>query len=221
MSISDASGIINQPANMAAFSAVHWWQGVGGELETHSIGRDAEGFLRPHLDPQTGKWHLGLEWAEPRDVRKVVVRFADPSRILGDPQVQYWRHNWPTPAPERWPGARRGWIGRDDPWNGHWVAVKAERRNDGATYTFEFEPVDIPELKAGIETMMAAMPSAMRHGLRSQAAAIPAVLEQAEHYLARFRRTLKIRVYGSADGGPPTITDVEVYTCAIWREREL
>ncbi|MEA3345133.1 MAG: hypothetical protein U9Q78_02630 [Chloroflexota bacterium] len=108
MSVSKVQEMINQPVDVAAFAALHWWQGTGRELEVHLIERDAEGLLHPHLDPQTGEWHLGLEWEEPRNVRQVVVRFAAAADIPNDLRVQYWRHNWPTPAPERWPGARRG-----------------------------------------------------------------------------------------------------------------
>jgi hypothetical protein len=213
--------MIGQPVNVAAFAAMRWWHGAGRDLEAHPVGRDGEGLLHPHLDSQTGEWHLGLEWDEPRYVRKVVVRFADAENVPDDLQVQYWRHNWPTPAPERRAGARRGWIGRDDPWNGHWVTVKADVHREGETCVFRFDPVDIPELEAGILTLMSSVPSAMRQGLRHYLWTIPETLENAEHYLASFRRTLKLRVQGATAGDPPAIADVGAYTDSAWKEETL
>jgi len=217
MMTSNAQEMVGQSVDAAAFAAVHTWRGAGRELEVHPVEPDADGLLHPCVDPQTGEWHIGLEWERPRDVQRVVVRFAEDTRPPDDLQVQYWRNNWPTPAPERWPGARRGWIGQDDPWNGHWVTVKAEvRHEDDRTAVFVFDPVDLPELRAGLERTMAALPSAVSHGLRYQAQMISRALEEAEHYLARFRRTLKLRLVGTGDA--PALAGLEAYTASIWRE---
>jgi hypothetical protein len=195
MSKTNLDALIGQPVNLAEFARLCWWEGEGTHLRFEPIERDADGLLRPHQDAVSGEWHLGLEWEAPRDVRRVVVRFAT-SNVPQDVRAQYWRKNWPTVAPERRPGARRGWIGRDDPWHGEWQAVRAARTIEGGTCTFVFDPVDLAELRS---------PGAAEQ------------LEQAEHYLARFRRTLKLRIVGS---GPdvPLVAGIEAYSTATWRE---
>jgi len=134
----------------------------------------------------------------PRDVRRVVVRFVN-ANIPKEIRAQYWRKNWPTIAPERLPGARRGWIGRDDPWHGEWQTVRAEQIVGEKSCTWVFDPVDLGELRF--------------RGAAEQ-------LEQAEDYLARYRRTLKLRVVG-AGKVVPLIENVEVYSTAVWREGEI
>ena len=92
-------------ADLALFARVCWWTGVEPrELRVHEIAPDSDGHLRPARVPDTNVWHIGLEWDMPRDVRRVVVRYA--GDVPPDLVVQYWRKNWPTPAPERRPGVR-------------------------------------------------------------------------------------------------------------------
>ncbi|TFG67156.1 MAG: hypothetical protein E4H27_09335, partial [Anaerolineales bacterium] len=190
--------LMNVAVDLAQFAKTRWWTGTQRhDLEIHPLNPDAGGILIPAQDPQSGAWHWGLEWTEPRDVRQVVVQF------VGDPppnvQIQYWQNTWPTPAPERLPGARRGWIGRDDPWHGQWVTARGEQNIEGTIVTFTFDPVDLPELQ----------------GIRSSAQ-----LEQAEHYLVRFRRTLKVRIvcYGAQ---PPNIAELHAYSDTRWLEGEV
>jgi len=186
--------------DLSRFAQVRWWTGTERhDLYVHEIEPDADGLLRPACDPETGEWHVGLEWQEPRDVRQVVVGYAGLSDVPPHLRVQYWHKNWPTPAPERRPGAGRGWIGRDDPWHGAWTTVRAEKEVDGNTCTFTFDPIDLPEL-----------------GGREMASAV-AQLNEAEHYLARFRRTLKIRLV-SGGGEQPVIAALHTYSGTRWRE---
>ncbi|MEA3345134.1 MAG: hypothetical protein U9Q78_02635 [Chloroflexota bacterium] len=91
-------------------------------------------------------------------------------------------------------------------------------QKDGRTYTYIFDPVDISELRAGIEAAMSSVPSAMRSGLRRQLRAIPETLERAEDSLACFRSTLKIRLVGTGD--PPAIAEIRAYTDSTWQEEE-
>ena len=185
----------NPLINLVEFARTRWWTGTDRhDLRAHDIAPDADGLLRPTRDPESGAWHLGLEWDEARDVRQVVVRFAGDAPP--DLYVQYWQHTWPTPAPERRPGARRGWIGRDDPWHGRWVTVRAEKVTAGDVVTFTFDPVDLPELR----------------GVMSAAQ-----LEETEHYLARFRRTLKLRLVCGGDV-QPVIAELCIYSGTRWRE---
>jgi hypothetical protein len=217
--MSDTAIQVGQPVDVVPFGSLRGWRGALHDLEVHDVQPDAAGLLRPHVDPQSGQWHLGVEWDEPRDVRQVVVRFPPGAPVPADLRVEYWRHSWPTPAPERWVGARRGWIGRDDPYNGHWVTAKAELRREGSVCTFVFDPVDIPELRAGAEAFMATLPSAVRGALGYYSSFVRENLEESEHFLARFRRTLKIRVAGS--GEPPALAALEATTDAVWQEEEV
>lgn len=183
------------PVDLARFAWVRWWTGTERhDLHTHDLRPEADGTFSPGCDPQSGEWQIGLEWPEPRDVRQVVVDFAD--GVPADVRVEYWRKNWPTPAPERRPGARRGWIGRDDPWHGQWTAGRAVKTIAGTKCSFTFDPIDLPEI-GDVEQ-----------------------LNEAEHYLARFRRTLKVRLVGSLSGGkaPPRVAGLHAYSSSVWRE---
>ena len=188
----------NPLVDLAEFARTRRWTGTERhDLRAYDAVPDADGLLRPVRDPESGAWHLGLEWDEPRDVRQVVVCFA--GAAPPDVRVQYWQHVWPTPAPERRPGARRGWIGRDDPWHGRWVTARADTVVAGSTVTITFDPVDLPELR----------------GVMSAAQ-----LEAAEHYLARFRRTLKLRLVCGGDA-QPVIAALHVYSGTRWREGDI
>jgi hypothetical protein len=183
------------PVDLAPFAWVRWWTGTERhDLHTHDLPPEADGTFLPGYDPQSGEWQIGLEWPEPRDIRQVLVRFTD--HAPSDLRVEYWRKNWPTPAPERRPGARRGWIGRDDPWHGRWTVARAAKTMEGTKCSFTFDPVDLPEI-GDVEQ-----------------------LNEAEHYLARFRRTLKVRLVGSLHGKstPPRVAELHAYSSSVWRE---
>ncbi len=180
--------------NLADFACVQWWEGAAPDgLSVHEILPDVDGCLAP-VRAADGLWHLGLEWEEPRDIARVAIAYM--GAVPPDVYIQYWQNNWPTPAPERRPGARRGWIGRDDPWHGRWVTVRAQCLVENQTCTFIFDPVDIPELR-GVRTWEA--------------------LEEAEDYLAPFRRTLKLRIL-SGGTDQPTIRAIEATGRSRWRE---
>lgn len=186
---------VGQPINLAEFAAWRWWQGSERhDLVSHGATRGADGLCQAQRDPGTGLWHLGLEWDEPRDIRRVVAQLAAGSKAPADFCVQYWQHSWPTPAPERLPGARRGWIGRDDPWHGRWVTARGAKSMTDDVCIFEFDPIDLAELGGdAVET-----------------------LNNAEHYGARFRRALKIRL-ASAVPEPFAVQDIAAYSGSIWQ----
>ncbi len=184
-----------QHVNLAPFSAVRWWTGAERyDLRVHDIAPTPGGY-RPARHPDTGEWHIGLEWGEPQTVAQVTVRYAAGQSIAPGLRVKYWRKNWPTIAPERMPGARRGWIGSDDPWHGSWTTIRAERSVHGALCTFTFDPVDLAEIRD-----------------RRQ-------LEEAEDYQAPFRRTLKIRLVCGGDE-TPLIQEIRAFSPAVWQEME-
>jgi len=185
------------PIDLADFAVRRRWTGSQGhELCAYPVQTAADGVWIPEFDSESGKWHAGLEWEEPRDIRRVAVCFADADGIPADIVVQYWRRNWPTPGPERRPGARRGWIGVDDPWHGEWVTVRAARTVSNSCCEFVFDPIDLGEVG--------------RQGGADQ-------LVEAADYLARFRRTLKIRVVAGGEE-LPRITCMHAYSDARWAE---
>jgi hypothetical protein len=189
---------VGKPVDLAEFATVRWWTGTEKQdLHAHDLQPGPDGAWQPARDPETGQWHIGLEWEDARDVRSVIVRFA--GAPPPDLKVQYWRKVWPTVAPERRAGARRGWIGRDDPWHGEWVTVRGETNSKTNWWRITCDPIDLPELggRSGVER-----------------------LEEAENYLAIFRRALKIRVVCRGEA-QPVITGLEAYGAAVWEERQI
>jgi hypothetical protein len=181
--------------NLVHSASLRWWEGtIPHDLRAHELSPDEAGYLRPVWVDEGDAWHLGLEWESVRDVRQVVVTYVD--EVPSDLEIQYWQRNWPTPAPERRPGARRGWIGQDDPWHGRWVTVRAARVIVDRTCTITFDPVDLPELRRWTTWEK---------------------LEEAEEYLAPFRRTLKLRLVsrGCCSGEKqPVIEQLGVFSAA-------
>jgi len=190
-----ASGpVVGQAVDLAPFAWVRWWSGAERHsLAPHDLAREADGCYHPAFDPETGAWHLGLEWPEPQNVRQVVVRFADPGAANTDLRVEYWRKSWPTPAPERRPGAHSGWFEADDPWNGSWTIVRAAKTIAGDTCTFTFDPLDLAELRNVKQ------------------------LNEAGDYLAPFRRTLKIRLVWPRRADP-LVRETHVFADGVWQD---
>lgn len=190
---------VNTRMDLVPFAHVRWWVGEDPHtLRAYDIAPDADGLFRPAWDASTGVWQIGLEWREPRDVRQVSIRFTSPDEVSNDLRVQYWQHGWPTPAPERLPGARRGWIRRDDPWHGRWVTARGNASVVGEIFAFEFDPLDSPELGPGTEQQVV----------------------EAEHYLARFRRTIKLCILGRS-AEPPRVAGLHAYSASTWREGQV
>src|SRR5688572_11855110 len=83
---------IGSPVDIAAFANHRYWTGTQGlDLCNHDIEPDSQGRLHPVNDPETGEWHLGLEWDTPHDVWQVVVDFTNARSIRDDLRVQYWQ----------------------------------------------------------------------------------------------------------------------------------
>jgi len=142
---------------------------------------------------QHQKAEIVLEWEEPRDVRRVVLAFAGEAPDPAAVRVEYWQRNWPQPDPESLDGTRRGWIGQDDPFHGRWVEPRGGRRREDGALICEFDPLDALELP----------------DVRD--------LEQRPGYLARYRRTLKLRVAVADTPGvfkTPGVSRVSVYSDA-------
>ncbi|PYV26664.1 MAG: hypothetical protein DMG24_06570, partial [Acidobacteria bacterium] len=78
----------------------------------------------------------GVEWDEPRVVRRVEVDFSGAGNVPaeGALSVEYWVSNWP-PLP------RGGWTKTDTPWQGEWRKIMARREVNGERAIFRFQPL--------------------------------------------------------------------------------
>ena len=109
-----------------------------GEIRTWDAGKD-----------------IGVLWEDPRDIVKVVVRFADGEQVP-DPstvKLQYWQSQWPEQrAPrEAAPESKiSGWIYAGDWFQGKWHDADADLKTEGDTWTYTFRPLnarEFPDLK--------------------------------------------------------------------------
>lgn len=180
--------------------AFYWNDGQGKDLNSYpikpQIGDEGNSIWLPVKDEKTGEWHLGFEWSEPRDIQGVLftcLNEACQCRPL-DFKVEYWNKNWPIPNPERLQGARRGWIGIDDPFHGEWIRARGETRINNAVHSFTFDPLDLAEIHR------------------------PQDLEWAEDFNVCYRRTLKLRLVFRGDV-QPVITSLKILSTACLQEK--
>ena len=137
--------------------------------------------------PNAGEWNLGAEWGEPVAVEAVELEAGD-LRVEPMLRVEYWLSSWPTPALERFDGARRGWVESDDPWHGRWAQARGEwKGGPNGELEWRFDPLDWLELA---EPDRGAATGALLPGGRD----VLSQLEWAEDFQARFRKTLKVRL---------------------------
>ncbi|MCE5226437.1 MAG: hypothetical protein LLG05_11355 [Porphyromonadaceae bacterium] len=82
---------------------------------------------------------ITLQWEEPRDIYKVIVKTSHPSELLNN-KIQYWNNNWPqkrVPKGEVDAGSL-GWSAQDDWFNGEWknADTRTEIKDNHVIYTF-------------------------------------------------------------------------------------
>lgn len=141
-------------------------------------------------------WQIGFEWDQPRDIRGVNFRFADEfdGNMVSEMYVQYWQFAWPTANPDRYSGARRGWLPVDDHFNGRWVeaygAVEVTKESANA----HFDHVDLTEINN-------------------------TDFYSSKDFNAEFRRTLKLKVVFVCEK-PPIIAEYEVIGNRRLRHKE-
>ncbi|MCU0522778.1 MAG: hypothetical protein MUF84_19080 [Anaerolineae bacterium] len=163
--------------------------------------------LRPHAG------EIAVWWEDPRDVERVEVTFAQPVACDLLPRLEYWQHSWPRVRVARNAivgAGDEGWLAMDDWITGQWrpAAVDVQgypcsagsapceggevgRRSDEAslTWSYTFQSLDAEDVP------------------------------HADEFPVRFRRTLKLRLKGEADG--PEIESVRAFTDSEWREAEV
>lgn len=210
----------NKLVNLVEFGEIKWWSGKKpNEIEGHLIepSRDEEDVLYwlPSAEFEESESHIGVEWNEPRDVYKIQVTYKD-NQSVPDPnsvRVEYWQYSWPTPAPEKYKAARRGWIEVDDPWHGNWVTANTEVTVNGNQHIYSFEHLDITEA-LGEQTWEGVQDYEFYHLLREKT---ERQLEEAEDYNSIFRKTLKVRLVFK-DNLKPVIAGLQIYSKSLWKE---
>ncbi len=133
----------------------------------------------------------GVIWEDPRDIFRVVVKFAD-AKVAPDPQgirLEYWQSSWPRrriPRDRPSGAGSSGWLNVGDWFQGKWQKADTNLQVKGTTYTFTFNPVnskEFPDLK---------------------------------DFPARYRSTLKLRI--AADNALPAIAAFHAYTDSVWEK---
>lgn len=83
---------------------------------------------------QTSDQHVGLEWDEPRVIRRLEIDFEpnapDPAAV----HIDIWVSNWP-------PKPAGGWTKSDSRWQGAWREVAGQKFLRGSSLHFEFKPL--------------------------------------------------------------------------------
>lgn len=189
--MSNIENLIGSFANLVEFGEVRYWQGeIPEDIKAFKLEKIDDSYWIPKMSSNNLS-HLGIEWEEPRRIYSVRVKYketVDPNKVL----IQYWQHNWPTILPERLKGARRGWIGVDDPFHGRWITANVDIKVNESEHIYTFDPLDITE--------------------------IPDVrlLEEAEDINAAFRKTLKIRLLFRDIC--PYISDIAAFSLSKWQK---
>jgi hypothetical protein len=91
---------------------------------------------------EAGKWTQGkqsgvkVEWTERRDVYAVAIEYATEAAVPkpDEPRIEYWFSKWPNEH-------GGGWRQLDDPWNGQWIAARADVVREGKSLVYRFKPL--------------------------------------------------------------------------------
>ncbi len=147
---------------------------------------NAAPFSVPHAEPRT------LVWEDPREIHRVVVRFAgaapEPDRV----HLEYWTSRWPEqrlPKDREPGGGDVGWWELGNWYTGRWQRADTVGRRDGNALEFTFRPINQQERK------------------------------DVQGFPARYRYTLKLRVTGESQ--LPPVESLEAYTDSVWADREV
>jgi hypothetical protein len=147
---------------------------TGRKMTATPVPSDGEG-VRTCAPLGEGKWQIGFEWDQPRDILGVRVLFAGGSPLPADWHVEYWHYSWPNEQKDRRVGAHKGWLLTDDAYHGRWLAAYGEQTTNAENCAVVFDPIDVNEvLCVGGD--------------------YPQHLFLSDDYNAMFRRALKFRV---------------------------
>jgi len=91
---------------------------------------------------------ITLQWEEPRDIYKVILKTSHPSELLNN-KIQYWHNNWPQkriPKGEVDTGVL-GWAAQDDWFNGEWKDADTRAETKGNSVIYTFNPINAKEFQ--------------------------------------------------------------------------
>jgi hypothetical protein len=87
----------------------------------------------------------GIQWEDPREVHRVVVRFAGPAPKPETLRLEYWTSRWPEqrlPKDRQPGGGDVGWWELGNWYTGAWKRADAEATVDGSSVAFTFRPAN-------------------------------------------------------------------------------
>jgi len=132
----------------------------------------------------------GLVWEDPREIHRVVVRFAGPVPPPNGLHLEYWGSRWPEqrlPKDREPGGGDVGWWELGNWYNGGWRRADVVAEAEGQSVTFTFRPANRTEF--------------------------PRLTD----FPATYRYTLKLRL--TSDEPLPPIDGWEAYTDSTWEQR--
>jgi hypothetical protein len=93
---------------------------------------------------------LSVVWEDARDIARVAVRWADPQSAPKPDAVrlQYWQSSWPQrriPRDQSSGAGSSGWLDIGDWYNGRWRDSDCNLHQNGAVWTFTFNPINARE----------------------------------------------------------------------------
>ncbi|MEW5816658.1 MAG: hypothetical protein AB1798_14850 [Spirochaetota bacterium] len=177
--------------NLVDFAKCRIWVGEPVDLLTAAdiepVIENGVAVWQPVYLQNTGKWQIGFEWEEPREVKEIILKFKDETALpcKNDIKIQYWNRHWPVELPENRPGAGRGWLEKEDPWQGNWRTAIININADSLSFHITFAPLDWVE-----------MPEKSK-------------IEDTVGYNVAYRRTLKLKIIFEG-GNEPALTGIEI-----------
>lgn len=180
--------------DLAPFGKIIYFVGDDPRKQLFDDAAATDGAHLPSEPDATGRRHLGLQWAEPRDIYSVAVTY-DGETPYGT-EVQYWQKKWPFDDRDFGRGGGRGWIGRDDHYRGKWITALSDATIDGNRAVYDFHHLDLTEIWD------------------------PEALDRAEDFNAEFRCALQFRLL-FAEGVEPRVKRIEAFTKGEWQSGEV
>ena len=87
----------------------------------------------------------GLQWAEVRDIERIVVVWKDEQPDEDEVSLQYWRSEWPRRRAPKGQSGHEGWFHEGDWFNGEWQTADVRLEKDGRRWSYTFAPVNAVE----------------------------------------------------------------------------
>ena len=179
--------------DLAPFGRIIYFEGEEPRKRRFVDAAVENGAYLPSEPDSTGRRHLVLQWAEPRDIRSVAITYHGP--VPECTEVQYWQRKWPFSDRDLRRGAGRGWIGRDDHYRGRWITAISNVTAQGNRVVYDFAHLDLTEIWD------------------------PAAMEEAEDFNAEFRCALQFRLL-FAEGANPRVARIEAFAGGEWQAGE-